>query len=599
MRKIYPVISVLFAMFLYDGALAGTWYVDGSVPQSGDGKTWETAFDTIQKGIDAAGDEDTVIVAQGTYTENIQFKGKNILLTGTNPFDLTVIGNTIIDGNQAGSVVAFSGTEGATCILRGFTIRNGKAQYWGGGICGVPWPWTNNTHATIRNNVVTGNSSDHGGGLSNCDGTIVNNLVLSNSATKSGGGIRNCNGDIGNNSIAGNTAGWSGGGLAWCNGSIRGNSIMSNSADSEGGGLYQCNGTVENNRIKRNSAWRGGGMYWCDATIRNNTITENSVAAGGGGLEACDGTIEGNIISGNTADSAAGLNGCNGIVQNNTITLNAAEWRGGGVGYCDGMVRNNTISGNSAEEGAGLYGCDATIVSNLVAGNSAAFWGGGVMWCGGAVLNNTIVGNSAGLSGGGLNNCAGTIANCIIWGNAAGDGPQLYNSSEPSYSCIQGWAGGGQENTDEDPRFVDADGPDNDPQTYEDNDYHLTSDSPCVDEGSNAALGPPGLDLDGNLRIARWKYPIVAIVDMGAYEYNSRPFAISQFGFTNWPPPGGRYLVWNSQPNDTYTVWSSYSLAGEWHELGSVASQGETTSYTVTGLLPWNWHALFYRVEME
>ncbi len=598
MRKIIGPISIVVMLCIPQESWGGTWYVDGAVSASGDGRSWQSAFKKVQEGINGASNGDTVIVAQGTYLENIEFKGKNIALTGTNPSDLTVIGNTIIDGNQAGLVVGFSGTEDPTCVLAGFSIRNGKAQYWGGGISGVPWPSTSKTHATIRNNVVTGNSADRGAGLYGCDGTIVNNIVFSNSANKDGGGLNGCNGDIANNSIAGNTAGWDGGGLAFCQGTIRNNSVISNSADSDGGGLYQCNGTVENNRIRRNSAWDGGGMYWCDATIRNNTITENSAAAGGGGLEACDGVIEGNIISVNTAYSYAGLNRCNGIVQNNAITLNAAEWRGGGVGFCDGMVRNNTIVANSAEEGAGLYACDATILSNLVAGNSAAFWGGGLMWCGG-VLNNTIVGNSAGLAGGGLHNCGGTIGNCIIWGNAAADGAQLYNSSEPTYSCIQGWTGGGQANTDKDPCFGDPDGPDNDPGTYEDNDYHLAGNSPCIDAGDNSTLNPPGLDLDGNLRVARWKYPIVAIVDMGAYEYNSRRFGVTDFGFVTFPWPGGRRLTWNSQPNDTYTVWWSYSLTGEWHEVGSVASQGETTSYTATGLLLWNWRGLFYRVKME
>jgi hypothetical protein len=603
MCKIPFVVGVALVSLISSGACAATIYVDDSVSVSGDGKSWGTAFVTIQEGIDAASEDDAVIVAQATYVENVRLKGRNITLTSTDPLDLTVVSKTIIDGNQTGTVVTFAGTEDATCLLTGFTIRNGKAER-GGGIS-IPM-WGNPTYATIRYNVIADNSADFGGGVYNCEGVIQNNVILSNSAAKYGGGLHSCDGVTENNSIALNSAAWSGGGLAFCAGDIRGNKIFSNSCESDGGGLYQCNGSIYNNKIKGNSAWDGGGLYWCEATIRNNTIEENAAAAGGGGLDNCDGIVEDNIISGNTANSAAGLNGCDGVVRDNAIAQNVAEWRGGGLGYCDGLIVGNIIAGNSttgvgadAGQGSGLFGCDGMIRSNLIAGNSSSASGGGLCWCEGEISNNTVVHNFAGYSGGGLDNCTGPVANCIVWANTAPGDAQLRTSSVPTYSCIQDWTGGGDGNITSDPRFVDSNGPDDNWTTYEDNDYHLLSDSPCIDEGTNSVLTPPGLDMDGNLRIARWKYPLVAIVDMGAYEYGSKPFAVTQFGFTDWPPPGGRYLVWNSQPNDTYAVWSCYTLTGEWYKAGTVASGGETTSFTATGLLPWNWRSLFYRVEME
>jgi hypothetical protein len=106
--------------------------------------------------------------------------------------------------------------------------------------------------------------------------------------------------------------------------------------------------------------------------------------------------------------------------------------------------------------------------------------------------------------------------------------------------------------------------------------------------------------MDGNLRIARWKFPLIACVDMGAYEYGSKPFAMTQFGFTDWPHPGGRYFVFNSQPNDTYSLWVclDFSTSG-WSKVMDVSSGGETTSCTTTGLLPFGWKLRFYRVQME
>ena len=150
--------STLLMVCLSFGAGGAALYVDISMAESGDGTSWQTAFKAIQEGIDAASHGDTVIVAEGSYVENIEFSRKNIVLTGTDPLDSDVVQGTIIDGNQAGSVITFDGSEDETCVLSGFTITNGS-----GGISGA------GTHATIQNNVVSNND---GRGLDGCDGTI-------------------------------------------------------------------------------------------------------------------------------------------------------------------------------------------------------------------------------------------------------------------------------------------------------------------------------------------------------------------------------------------------------------------------------------------
>jgi hypothetical protein len=152
MKSFVALAILVTAICVCVSASAATWYVDGSVVSGGDGKSWETAFRTIQGGVNAAGEGDTVIVAEGTYVANILFKGPNIVLQSRDPFNSNIVRNTIIDGNQTSSVVTFTGAEDETCLLTGFTIRNGKGRdsgRYGGGIYG------GGTRAAIRHNMIT------------------------------------------------------------------------------------------------------------------------------------------------------------------------------------------------------------------------------------------------------------------------------------------------------------------------------------------------------------------------------------------------------------------------------------------------------------
>jgi hypothetical protein len=200
------VFVVLFSVLSQPIAFAAVIAVPGNYP-------------TIQAAINAATDGDEIIVLPGAYYENINFNGKNIVLRSTDPTNLSVVGGTTIDGNHAGSVVTFSGSELTTCVLSGFTIRNGYAGT-GGGVCG------NGTLATIQYNNITDNSvylkwayppDDCGGGLYRCNGIIQNNIIHGNFAGYDGGGLFACiGGVIQNNTIYDNFAGFQGPGLCLC-----------------------------------------------------------------------------------------------------------------------------------------------------------------------------------------------------------------------------------------------------------------------------------------------------------------------------------------------------------------------------------------------
>ncbi len=216
---------------------------------------------SIQAAIDAASNGDTIVVEKGTYFENINFKGKNIVLASTNPDDPVVVAATVIDGNNLDSVVTFAGTENETAGLSGFTVQNGFHDFFeysrdGGGICGGSE--TNHTMATIQKNIIARNRSCDGGGISFCDGFIEKNTITANYARcwRGGGGLYECNGTIRNNIIADNFGDGceSGSALSCCDGIIENNTITRNFANGEGA-VVRCLGAIRNCIIWGNTGW--------------------------------------------------------------------------------------------------------------------------------------------------------------------------------------------------------------------------------------------------------------------------------------------------------------------------------------------------------
>ncbi|MCU1300372.1 MAG: hypothetical protein JWQ87_656 [Candidatus Sulfotelmatobacter sp.] len=242
---------------------------------------------TIQDGINAANNGDTVLVAPGTYVENINFLGKAITVASSGGAKVT-----IINGNGLAPVAAFVTGEGTSSVLSGFTLENGTGtfafSYQGGGVS------ISFASPTIRNNVITANNanSGEGGGIGVYFGSpIVTGNVISNNSASFGGGVSVIGSSTAkflHNVIRNNTAG--AGAAFELNGAgttlIADNTIVHNSVGSgQGGGLYIINESDEiivQNLITWNTAGSGSQIYSLipqsvtGFALINNTIVSSS-----------------------------------------------------------------------------------------------------------------------------------------------------------------------------------------------------------------------------------------------------------------------------------------------------------------------------------
>jgi len=255
---------------------------------------------------------------------------------------------------------------------------------------------------------------------------------------------------------------------------------------------------LEGFTIIKGYAQSGGAIYCGNTrpTIRNCNILENTAEKSGGGLYGSRGSITNCRIEGNFAEN------------------------GGAMYACNGKITNCNITGNLARRGAGLYACNGSISNSLITENKADLVGGALYSCSGTISLCTIVANVA-QNAGAMTLCNGAVNNSIIWANRP-NGALILESCVPLYSCLQEGAEGlGSIVSDPcfiEPGYWDANGTPDD--TADDfwvhGDYHISTDSPCVDAGNYAyCMSVPGTDLDNQMRLAGTQ------IDMGCYETDS------------------------------------------------------------------------------
>ncbi len=77
-------------------------------------------YDHIQDAINVASTDDHIIVSPGTYDENIDFDGKRLTLSSSDPNNPEIVASTIIKGSD--KAVTFANSEEAASTITGFTI---------------------------------------------------------------------------------------------------------------------------------------------------------------------------------------------------------------------------------------------------------------------------------------------------------------------------------------------------------------------------------------------------------------------------------------------------------------------------------------------
>jgi nitrous oxidase accessory protein NosD len=128
-----------------------------------------TPGDSIQAAIDAATDGDVLRVGAGTFSEDVDFRGKGISLVGAGAA-------TVLVGSGNGPVVTFASGEGADAVLDSIVITGGVALR-GGGVRVV------GSSPTIIRTTIAGNRAvERGSGiyLDASQATLRNNLIVYN-----------------------------------------------------------------------------------------------------------------------------------------------------------------------------------------------------------------------------------------------------------------------------------------------------------------------------------------------------------------------------------------------------------------------------------
>jgi parallel beta-helix repeat protein len=463
---------------------------------------------TIQGAINAASNGDTVMIAPGTYVGPFNFNGKAIMVMGSGS-------GVLLNGDTTGDpVVTFSSGETRSSVLSNVTVQNGSATTpTAGGI------YVSQASPTIINSIVQNNK---GCGIGVVDGAplIQGNTITGNEFAPPDASP----GCLPNNEFGGGGIVLYGAPVGALNAEIIGN-------------------TIENNNAQQGAA----GIYAFDAgrpLIESNTIAHNMGQTLGSGITIFGMTspvivqnlIYENVINSSTVENPLGA----GVGAGLNMDLTAGSFH-----MFPAYIVNNTFFGNSLIRTSRQAGSQIFLGS---AYDNISFF------------NNLIVGTDMASAVDCLAD-PGPPLNLPVFDHNdvvnSGTSPNVYSGSCVNQTGLNG-------NISSNPNFAT-----NTNSTYP---YQLQLPSLAIDTGNNNAPDLPSLDFLGQPRLQNATGAPVAIIDIGAYEYQGIPGTL--------PPPPSFTLMLN--PSST-TIQPGHSGTVAVTVLPNAADLGQV-SLTCSGL---------------
>ena len=296
---------------------------------------------TLAAAISVADDGDTIIIADGTYSNandfNLTFKDIQLTIRSQNGPDYTIID---LGANQA---FIFSGGDIDTnTVIEGFKFKgNGNSTVKNGGIVSL-------TSASPKfvNCVFEKGRADYGAAVyCNLSAAIFDNCTFNQ-----------------------------------------------NNCDEDGGAIYATDNSqplIRDCEFTRNRAMKSGGAIYCNQaapTIKGSLLTHNNAVSFGGGLaiQGASPRIEDCVLINNSAVSGGGLHlstGSHPIIQNCTLSGNGCSSSGSGIyasGTSGATIKHTIISFGSGGEPIGFETTsEPNFTRSNIYGNSGGDWVGG------------------------------------------------------------------------------------------------------------------------------------------------------------------------------------------------------------------------------